>query len=278
MWTKGLICVKDYAVSKISGFVWRPRLHESGYAETAYLIFPSSHNSLQVVSFVQHNTRSIRKYIIVKVSAEEIKTNIFRRQISHSFSHMPRELHQLLWRQTCLRLNIRVLKICIVQPTAPSKVPQEITIRDIFNDNKYRICEERPYNDIRNYKLKFIYIRLAPSRVLNLFISPGHNHYWILMTSSKMASGPGFVFYYSYLSLSGFSPQLYSLKICEIKGKEWLNTTSKCMWVTASAVIGRRNSVEKFADWGVTSLTLMFSGMLHFFQFCFGSYKKFLKN
>ena len=174
--------------------MWQPRAHESGYAETAYLIFPSSHNSLQLVSFAQHNTHSIQKYLIMKVSAEEIKTNIFGRQISHSFSHMPRELHQLLWRQTSLRLNIRVLKICIVQSTALSQVPQEITIWDIFNDNKYRICEKRPYNDIRNYKLKFTYIRLVPSRVLNLFISPGQNHFWILLTSSKMASGPGFVF------------------------------------------------------------------------------------
>ena len=153
----------DYVVSKISGFVWRPRLQESGYSETGYLIFPSSHNSLQLVSFVQHNTRSIQKYIIIKASAEEIKTNIFGRQVSHSFSHMPRELHQLLWRQTCLRLNIRFLKICIVQSTALPQVPQEITIRDIFNDNKYRICEKRPYNDIRNYKLKFIYIYMTGS-------------------------------------------------------------------------------------------------------------------
>ena len=49
--------------------------------------------------------------------------------------------------------------------------------------------------------------------------------------------------YYSDLSPSGFSPQLYSMKPCEIKGKEWLNPTSE--QVIASGVTGERNSVEK---------------------------------
>ena len=97
------------------------------------------------------------------------------------------------------------------------------------------------------------------------------------MTSSIVAPGAGFeeTHLLSYLSLSGFSSQLYSMKLCKIKGTEWLNTKSD----------GERNSVKKSsigalfegAGWWVTiSLTsvgrcwcvLGVPGSCEFLKFC----------
>ena len=44
--------------------------------------------------------------------------------------------------------------------------------------------------------------------------------------------------YFSSLSCSGFSPQLYSMKPCEIKGEDVRNTTGEL--VIALVVIGQK--------------------------------------
>ena len=143
---------------------------------------------------------------------------------------MPWELHQLLWRQTCLRLNIRVFKVSVVQPTALSQITQEITIRDIFNDNEYRICQNRQYNNIRTYKVKIKYIRLSvkwcsgqvlviwvyPSKALNLFIGLS----LILKCWGRCLFAALFKTAFlelCYQSLKGVSTQMWPTKSCYVR-------------------------------------------------------------
>ena len=60
---------------------------------------------------------------------------LIRRQETHPISHLPGKLHKLLWRQTGVRFNIRVLVISVIESPALPQVTQKVSIRDIFNDH-----------------------------------------------------------------------------------------------------------------------------------------------
>ena len=60
-------------------------------------------------------------------------------------------------------------------------------------------------------------------KLIGFAFSPGHNNFWILYDVIKkglLVPTSRKLVYYSSLSCSGFSPQLYSMKPCEIKGEE----------------------------------------------------------
>ena len=58
---------------------------------------------------------------------------LVRRKEFHTISDLPSKLNQLLRRQSCLWLNIRVLKVIVLEaPTLPQK-PQQITVWNVFN-------------------------------------------------------------------------------------------------------------------------------------------------
>ena len=58
---------------------------------------------------------------------------LVRRKEFHTISDLPSKLNQLLRRQSCLWLNIRVLIVIVLEaPTLPQK-PQQITVWNVFN-------------------------------------------------------------------------------------------------------------------------------------------------
>ena len=64
---------------------------------------------------------------------------LIRRQEAHPISHLPGNLHELLWRQVGLWFNIRVLVVSVVESPALPQVTQQVSIRDILNDYHERL-------------------------------------------------------------------------------------------------------------------------------------------